>query len=105
MPRFQAALINLSGTLHIGDHAIQGAVGACEALQRAGIKVKYLANTTKVPSSTLFRQLRSIGFDGAFVPSQESIMTSATATREIQIIGSSQRPEMQSCSNSNIQTY
>jgi HAD superfamily hydrolase (TIGR01458 family) len=82
MPRFQAALIDLSGTLHIGDQAIQGAVEACEALQRAGIKVKYLTNTTKVSSSTLFRQLRSIGFDGASVPSQDSIMTSATATRD-----------------------
>jgi len=83
MPRFKAALIDLSGTVHIGDKAIDGAIEACRKLYRSGVKVKFLTNTTTKSSSSLLRQLRSIGFDESAIASQDSIMTSAVAAKEL----------------------
>ena len=83
MPRFKAALIDLSGTVHIGDKAIDGAIEACRKLYRSGIKVKFLTNTTTKSLSSLLRQLRSIGFDESAIASQDSIMTSAVAAKEL----------------------
>lgn len=80
--RFKAALIDLSGTIHVGHRAIEGAANACQKLIKAGIQVKFLTNTTTISSSTLLRQLRAMGFDEWAIPSQESIMTSAVAARE-----------------------
>lgn len=81
-PRFKAALIDLSGTIHVGHHAIEGAANACQKLVKAGIQVKFLTNTSTVSSTTLLRQLRAMGFDESAVPSLESIVTSAVAARE-----------------------
>lgn len=81
-PRFKAALIDLSGTIHVGHQAIEGAIEACQKLNRAGVQVKFLTNTTTVSSSILLTQLRSIGFDETAITSQDSIMTSAVAARE-----------------------
>jgi HAD superfamily hydrolase (TIGR01450 family) len=80
--RFKAALIDLSGTIHVGHQAMEGAIEACQKLNRSGVQVKFLTNTTTVSSSILLTQLRSIGFDETAIPSQDSIMTSAVAARE-----------------------
>lgn len=50
MSRPIALLIDLSGTLHIEDHAIPGAVEALKRLysQSNRFRVKFVTNTTKV---------------------------------------------------------
>lgn len=81
--KIRAALIDLSGTIHVADKPIvPGAVEACRRLQGLGIPVKYLTNTSKTSSSALLKQLRDIGFDEASVP-DGSIMTSTTAARNL----------------------
>jgi HAD superfamily hydrolase (TIGR01458 family) len=73
-PKIRAALIDLSGTLHIGDTPIPGAV---EAMQRlvSRIPTIFITNTTKISSSSLKQQLEKMGF-----PTCE-IMTSTLAAR------------------------
>ena len=82
--QIRAALIDLSGTIHVGDKPISGAIDACRHLQSLGIPVKYLTNTSKTSSLALLKQLRNIGFDEQAVP-DGSIMTSATAARKLLI--------------------
>jgi len=47
----KALLIDLSGTVHIGDRALDGAVEAVDQLKRAGFPFKFVTNTTKVRHS------------------------------------------------------
>lgn len=73
-PRIRAALIDLSGTIHIGDTPIPGAVEAVQQLM-ARVPTLFLTNTTKISSSALIQQLEEIGF------SKGNIMTSTIAAR------------------------
>ena len=50
----RGVLIDLSGTLHIEDIIIPGAVSALAKLRSHGIAVKFLTNTTKVGYFYLF---------------------------------------------------
>jgi len=91
----KAVLIDISGTLHIGQDAIPGAIDACRKLfqqqqeqkQRNNLQVLFLTNTSKVSSVTLLRQLRGMGFDKSAIPHDGDddydtiIMTSVGATR------------------------
>ena len=73
------ALIDLSGTIHIGDQLIEGAVDACQRLERHSVNVKFITNTTKISSVTLIEQLKSFGFVNP------QILTSTGAARELLI--------------------
>jgi len=77
-----AALIDISGTLHVGDDAIPGAIAACRKLfHRRNLKLLFLTNTSKMSSRTLLRRLREMGFDETAIPNEGKIITSAGATR------------------------
>jgi len=76
--KIRAALIDLSGTLHVGDTPIDGAVQAMERLKEADIPTLFLTNTTKVSSQTLHQQLQDMGFTSI---SPQNIMTSTLACR------------------------
>ena len=73
-PSIRAALIDLSGTLQIGDTPIPGAVEAVKRLT-ARVPTLFLTNTTKISSSALIQQLEEIGFPKC------DIMTSTIAAR------------------------
>jgi HAD superfamily hydrolase (TIGR01458 family) len=77
--RIAAALIDLSGTLHIEDTLIPGAVEALCRLQSADVLVKFVTNTTKLPLRLLHERLQSLGFD----ISRDEIFTSLTAARKV----------------------
>lgn len=64
-PIIKAALIDISGTLHVGTDAILGAIAACQKLlsQRNNLKVLFLTNTSQMLSQTLWKQLRTMGFN------------------------------------------
>ena len=79
--KIRAALIDLSGTLHVSTSPIPGAVEACRRLQNLNIPVRFLTNTSKTSSSDLLRILRDMGFGTDCIPDAKSIMTSATAAR------------------------
>ncbi|KAI9592095.1 Haloacid dehalogenase-like hydrolase domain-containing protein 2 [Syncephalis fuscata] len=55
-------LIDLSGTLHVGDHAIAGAIEAVERLRASGIPFRFCTNTTKESATSLVQRLQRLGF-------------------------------------------
>ena len=79
----RAALIDLSGTIHVSTTPIPGAIEACRRLQNLKVPVKFLTNTSKTSSSALLRLLRDMGFGIECIPDANSIMTSTTAARRL----------------------
>ena len=61
--RPKAALIDLAGVLHVGDQAIAGAVAALARLRVAGLRLRFLTNTTRTPRRKIVDKLRLMGFD------------------------------------------
>ena len=78
-----AALVDLSGTIHVSTTPIPGAIEACRRLQNLKVPVKFLTNTSKTSSSDLLRLLRDMGFGTECIPDANSIMTSTTAARRL----------------------
>ena len=77
----KAVLIDISGTILIGEHAIPGAIDAIQKLQqRTNVKVLFLTNSS-TSSISLLEQLRKAGFDELAIPNIDAIMTSVSATR------------------------
>ncbi|XP_065187179.1 haloacid dehalogenase-like hydrolase domain-containing protein 2 [Sycon ciliatum] len=58
----KAVLLDLNGTLHVGDAPTQGAVLALKRLRMSGIPVRFVTNTTKESRRALKKRLDSIGF-------------------------------------------
>jgi HAD superfamily hydrolase (TIGR01458 family) len=86
LPIIRAALIDVSGTLHVGRNAVPGAVSACRKLvqrqrEGRGPRVLFLTNTSQISSGELLSRLREAGFDESAIPSADSVMTSVGATR------------------------
>jgi HAD superfamily hydrolase (TIGR01458 family) len=71
------ALIDLSGTLHVGDTAVHGAVDAIERLQQSSTSVTFLTNTSTKSSTELLEQLKALGFS----IDRDSLLTSVLATK------------------------
>lgn len=59
----KAVLIDLSGTLHIEDQAVAGAVEALQKLRKTNLLIKFVTNTTKESKSYLYNRLRKLGFE------------------------------------------
>ncbi|XP_071497518.1 haloacid dehalogenase-like hydrolase domain-containing protein 2 [Diadema antillarum] len=77
--RLKAVLIDLSGTIHIEDLAIPGAVSALKRLRDGALKIKFVTNTTKESMVTLHHRLTKIGFN--IQPTE--IFSSLTAARNL----------------------
>ena len=75
----RAVLIDLSGTLHIGDQPIPGAREALQKLRASGRRVKFLTNTSTKSSAKLLEQLNgSSTLD--FNIQRDELVTSVLAT-------------------------
>jgi len=79
-PRYDACLIDLSGTLHKGSTPIPDAVAAIRLLRLHITKVLFLTNTSLTSRRKLLAQLRSIGFDETCIKDETEIITAAVAT-------------------------
>lgn len=75
----KAALIDLSGTLHVEYQPIPGTIEALKRLQSNNIKVRFVTNTTKESKNVVLKHLTSAGF--SIQP--QDIFTSLTAGREL----------------------
>lgn len=75
----KALLIDLAGVLHVGEHAIPGAVHALARLRAAGLPLRFLTNTTRSPREAIVDLLQGLGFDVA----ADEIHTAALATRQV----------------------
>lgn len=73
----EAVLIDLSGTLHIEDTAVDGAVESLKALQKSKLKLKFVTNTTKECKRNLHERLTKLGFHIDI----DDIFTSLTVAR------------------------
>ncbi|KAM8716493.1 hypothetical protein ACLKA7_003381 [Drosophila subpalustris] len=62
MSSIKAALVDLSGTLHVEDDPTPNAVDALQRLRDSGVSVKFVTNTTKDSKKTLHERLTKIGF-------------------------------------------
>jgi HAD superfamily hydrolase (TIGR01458 family) len=67
-------LLDLDGTLYVGNEPVEGASEAVERLQASGLALRYVTNTTRKPRRAVREHLRSLGFEveGAeiFTPSR-----------------------------------
>lgn len=59
----KAALIDLSGTLHIEDEPTPNAIEALKRLRQINLHIKFVTNTTKESKETLYNRLKNIGFE------------------------------------------
>ncbi len=73
----RGVLLDLSGTVHLGDQVVPGAVEAIERLRDSGRRVRFLTNTSTKSSVALLQQLKSLGI--SIQP--EELVTSVLATR------------------------
>lgn len=77
--QIRMVLIDLSGTLHIDNTAIPGAVEALNRLRSANIPLKFVTNTTKESSNFLYNRLTKLGFE----INKDEIFSSLAAARKL----------------------
>jgi len=73
----KGALLDLSGTLHVGNVALPGAVAAVRRLEGAGVPLRFVTNTSRKTRDTLHGELCRMGFD---IP-REHMFTAPLAVR------------------------
>lgn len=73
----KGVLLDLSGTLHVGDAPIPGAISAVRRLQMAGVPLRFVTNTSRKTRNTLHEYLLRMGFDITI----EHIFTAPLAVR------------------------
>ena len=61
VPRVDACLIDLDGTLYQADGAIPGAANTVAKLRAAGIVLRFTTNTTRRPRRLLVERLAALG--------------------------------------------
>ena len=74
----RGVLIDLSGTLHVGDNLIPGALLALERLRQANCRIRFLTNTSAKSSAALLMQLETMGIQ---MQDANQLVTSILATR------------------------
>ncbi|KAG0032305.1 Haloacid dehalogenase-like hydrolase domain-containing protein 2 [Podila clonocystis] len=75
----RGVLIDVSGTVHVADKAIPGAVQALDRLRASGICFRFCTNTTQTSGETLAKKLRDLGFN----VNRDEIFTSLSACRQL----------------------
>jgi HAD superfamily hydrolase (TIGR01458 family) len=61
--RLKGLLLDLDGTLYVGDEPVPGAREAVEALKASGLAIRYVTNTTRKPRRWVRELLLSLGFE------------------------------------------
>jgi HAD superfamily hydrolase (TIGR01458 family) len=75
----RALVVDLEGTLYVGDEALPGVKEALASLRAAEIPVRFLTNTTSRPRRAIVDKLERMGLD----IEEESILTAPRAAAEI----------------------
>lgn len=74
-------LLDLDGTLYIGDQAIAGAIDCVRQLRQQGLLLRFLTNTTTKSKQQLVAQLQAMGFE---LSTDELISAPVAAALELQ---------------------
>jgi HAD superfamily hydrolase (TIGR01458 family) len=61
--RVRGLLLDLDGTLYVGDEPVEGAREAVGRLRASGIAIRYVTNTTRKPRRWVCEHLLSLGFE------------------------------------------
>jgi HAD superfamily hydrolase (TIGR01458 family) len=61
--RVRGLLVDLDGTLYVGDEPVEGAREAIDKLESLGLVLRYVTNTTRKPRREVSEHLRSLGFE------------------------------------------
>ena len=56
-------LVDLDGTLYVGDEPVAGAREAIDKLRAGGLELRYVTNTTRKPRRAVAEHLLSLGFE------------------------------------------
>jgi HAD superfamily hydrolase (TIGR01458 family) len=70
--RIKGLLLDLDGTLYVGEEPVAGAREALGALEASGLALRYVTNTTRMPRCAVVERMRTLGFlveeDEVFTP-------------------------------------
>jgi|SRR5215210_2788508 HAD superfamily hydrolase (TIGR01458 family) len=58
----EGLLVDLDGTLYVGDEPVEGAREAMQKLRASGLALRYVTNTTRKPRREVSEHLHSLGF-------------------------------------------
>lgn len=73
----------MSGTLHVGSKVIPGAVESLQKLREAGMRIRFLTNTSTKSTARLWQGLVDMGIcDGSQDEMEEVLLTSVLATKQ-----------------------
>jgi HAD superfamily hydrolase (TIGR01458 family) len=61
--RLKGLLVDLDGTLYVGDEPVEGAREAVSRLKSSGLAIRYVTNTTRKPRREVCEHLLSLGFE------------------------------------------
>ena len=61
--RVKGLLVDLDGTLYVGDEPVEGAREAAGKLRSSGLPVRYVTNTTRKPRREVSEHLCALGFE------------------------------------------
>jgi HAD superfamily hydrolase (TIGR01458 family) len=59
----RGVLLDLDGTLYVGERPVRGAREAVDALKESGLALRYVTNTTRRPRSSVRQHLLSLDFE------------------------------------------
>src|SRR6476620_3943172 len=73
----RAVLLDLAGVVYQGDQPLPGAVDAVASLRQAGLRLRFLTNTSRMPRRALLSRLADMGIriadEELFTPAQAAI--------------------------------
>src|SRR3712207_1754620 len=61
--RVGGLLVDLDGTLYVGDKPVKGAREAIGRLRSSGLSIRYVTNTTRKPRRAVREHLHALGFE------------------------------------------
>jgi HAD superfamily hydrolase (TIGR01458 family) len=61
--RVRGLLVDLDGTLYVGDEPVEGAREAIGKVKAGGLEIRYVTNTTRRPRRKVSEHLLSLGFE------------------------------------------
>ena len=74
----ETVLLDIDGVLVVAWQAITGAGDAMAALRRAGLRLRFVTNTTSTPSARIAQRLRDVGIE----VHDDEVLTAPLATAE-----------------------
>ena len=77
--KISALMLDLSGTVHVGDQLLPGVSEAVSLVRGLGLPIQFVTNTSKESLTSLTERVRRAGLE----VEQDSIFTSLTAARDL----------------------